>query len=162
VSTLQRIIRGHEPGETVTVEVMRYGTKKTFRVKLAEAPSETSVAARESEDDSVAPVSGISYDKIGVRLEPISPAFAQANKIPEANRGVRVVDVNASGPARNRLFQNDIITAVLFPAPRKEVRNVDDLQGVLSRAKDGDYISLLIFDAQRNTTRVANIRVGSN
>jgi len=51
---------------------------------------------------------------------------------------------------------------VLFPAPRKEVRNVDDLQGVLSRAKDGDYISLLIFDAQRNTTRVANIRVGSN
>jgi len=162
VSTLQRIIRGHEPGETVTVEVMRYGTKKTFRVKLAEAPSETSVAARESEDDSVAPVSGISYDKIGVRLEPVSAEFARANRIAEANRGVRVVDVNASGPARNRLFPNDIITAVLFPAPRKEVRNVDDLQGVLSRAKDGDYISLLIFDAQRNTTRVANIRVGSN
>jgi serine protease Do len=161
VSTLQRIIRGHEPGETVTVEVMRYGTKKTFRVKLAEAPSETSVAARES-DDSVAPVSGITYDKIGVRLEAISADFARANKIPEANRGVRVVDVNTNGPARNRLFQNDIITAVLFPAPRKEVRSVDDLQAVLSRVKDGDYISLLIFDAQRNTTRVANIRVGSD
>ena len=41
VSTLQRIIRGHEPGETVTVDVMRYGTKKTFRVKLAEAPNAT-------------------------------------------------------------------------------------------------------------------------
>jgi serine protease Do len=162
VSTLQRIIRGHEPGETVTVEVMRYGTKKTFRVKLAEAPSETSVAARESEDDTAPPVSGISYDKIGVRLEPISIEFARANKIPEANRGVRVVDVNASGPARNELFQNDIITAVLFPGPRKEVRSVDDLQSVLSRAKDGDHISLLIFDAQRNTTRVANIRVGSD
>jgi serine protease Do len=161
VSTLQRIIRGHEPGERVTVEVMRYGTKKTFRVKLAEAPSETSVAARES-DDSVAPVSGITYDKIGVRLEAISADFARANKIPEANRGVRVVDVNTNGPARNRLFQNDIITAVLFPAPRKEVRSVDDLQAVLSRVKDGDYISLLIFDAQRNTTRVANIRVGSD
>ena len=162
VSTLQRIIRGHEPGETVTVEVMRYGTKKTFRVKLAEAPSETAVAARESEDDSAAPASGISYDKIGVRLEPVSAEFARANRIAEANRGVRVVDVNASGPARNRLFPNDIITAVLFPAPRKEVRSIDDLQGVLSRAKDGDYISLLIFDAQRNTTRVANIRVGSD
>ena len=34
VSTLQRIIRGHEPGETVTLDVMRFGTKKTFRVKL--------------------------------------------------------------------------------------------------------------------------------
>ena len=58
MSTLQRIIRGHEPGETVTVEVMRYGTKKTFRVKLAEAPSEATVASREGAEDSAAPVSG--------------------------------------------------------------------------------------------------------
>ena len=38
VSTLQRIIRGHKPGETVTLEVMRFGEKKTFKVKLVEAP----------------------------------------------------------------------------------------------------------------------------
>ena len=162
VSTLQRIIRGHEPGETVTVEVMRYGTKKTFRVKLAEAPTDAQVAAREGQEDTAAPVTGISYDKIGVRLEPVTAEFARANRIAEDNRGVRVVDVNASGPARNRLFPNDIITAVLFPTPRKEVRSVADLQSVLSKAKEGDYVSLLIFDAQRGTTRVANIRVGSD
>ncbi len=160
VSTLQRIIRGHEPGETVTVDVMRYGAKKTFRVKLAEAPTDSAVAARESAADSTPPSEGVSYDKIGVRLEAVTPEFARANRISEDHRGVRVVDVNLTGPARNRLFPNDIITAVLFPTPRKDVRSVADLQSVLSRAKPGEYVSLLIFDAQRNTTRVANIRIG--
>src|SRR3954465_6086509 len=32
VSTLQRIIRGHKPGDTVTLEVMRFGEKKTFKI----------------------------------------------------------------------------------------------------------------------------------
>jgi serine protease Do len=159
VSTLQRIIRGHEPGETVTVEVMRYGTRKTFRIKLAEADVEGPAATREREEPA-APVESMSYDKLGVRIEAVTPEFAQANRIAADNRGVRVVDVNVGGPARNRLFQNDIITAVLYPAPRKEVKSVADLQGVLSRAKDGDIVSLLVFDAQRNSTRVANIRVG--
>jgi serine protease Do len=162
VSTLQRIIRGHEPGETVAVEVMRYGAKKTFRVKLTEAPTEKSVAARDGADDSTTPAPGVSYDKIGVRLEAVTPEFASANRIAEDHRGVRVVEVNFAGPARNRLFPNDIITAVLFPTPRKEVRSVADLQSVLSRAKEGDYVSLLIFDAQRNSTRVANIRIGGD
>jgi serine protease Do len=160
VSTLQRIIRAHEPGETVTVEVMRYGAKKTFRVKLAEAPSESALASRETDDDSAAPDGTVSYDKIGVRVEPVTAEFARANRISEERRGVRVADVNLTGPARGRLFQNDIITAVLFPTPRKEVRAVADLQSVLSRLKDGDYVSLLVYDAQRGTTRVANIRVG--
>jgi serine protease Do len=162
VSTLQRIIRGHEPGETVTVEVMRYGTKKTFRIKLAEAPTETQVASRDSDDDKTTPSEGVSYDKIGARIEAVSPEFARANRITDDHRGVRVVDVNVNGPARNRLFPNDIITAVLYPTPRREIRSVADLQNVLSRTKDGDVISLLIFDAQRNTTRVANIRIGGD
>jgi serine protease Do len=161
VSTLQRIIRGHEPGETVTVDVMRFGSKKTFRVKLAEAPSETAVATRENDNDSAAPPGGVSYDKLGVRLEAVTAEFATANKIAEDHRGVRVVEINASGPARNRLFPNDIITAVLFPTPRKEVRSMADLQSVLNRVKDGDYVSLLVFDPRQNATRVANIRIGA-
>ena len=38
VSTLQRIVRGHEPGETVAIDVMRYGQRKSFHVKLTERP----------------------------------------------------------------------------------------------------------------------------
>ncbi len=59
VSTLQRIIRGHEPGETVTVDVMRYGTKKTFKVKLAEAPNKPTVASRDNDDDNASANGGV-------------------------------------------------------------------------------------------------------
>jgi serine protease Do len=162
VSTLQRIIRGHEPGETVSVDVMRYGQKKTFRIKLIEAQAETAVASRTREEDPTAPSGGVSYDKLGVRLEAVTPEFARTNRLTEDRRGVRVIEVDASGPARGRLFLNDIVTAVLFPTPRKEVRTLADLQSILSRAKDGEIVSLLVFnpEAQRASTRVVNIKIG--
>ena len=163
VSTLQRIIRGHEPGETVTVDVMRYGTKKTFKVKLAEAPNKPTVASRDNDDDNDSAKGGVTYDKLGVSVEPVSPEFRSAKRLGSDRDGVRVVDIDAAGPARGRLFQNDVITAVLFPTPRKDVHSVADLQGVLSRAKDGDIVSLQVFnpDVQGALTRVVNIRVGS-
>ena len=72
------------------------------------------------------------------------------------------MDIDAAGPARGRLFPNDIITAVLFPTPRKEVRIGRRPAVVLSRAKDGDIVSLQVFnpDVQQAATRVVNIRVG--
>ena len=48
VSTLQRIVRAHKPGETVTLDVMRFGEKKSFKVKLIEAPDPQQVAAAEA------------------------------------------------------------------------------------------------------------------
>jgi serine protease Do len=163
VSTLQRIIRGHEPGETVTVDVMRYGAKKTFRVKLAEAPTKATVASRDNDDDNATPAGGVSYDKLGVSVEPVTPEFRSAKRLSSDRDGVRIVDVDLAGPAYRRLVQNDVITAVLFPAPRKEVHSVADLQSVLSRAKDGDIISLQVFnpDVQQAATRVVNIKVGN-
>jgi serine protease Do len=163
VSTLQRIIRGHEPGETVTVDVMRYGTKKTFKVKLAEAPTNTAVASRDNDNDNAAANGTVTYDKLGVSVEAVSPEFRSAKRLGSDRDGVRVTDLDPAGPARGRLFQNDVITAVLFPTPRKDVHSVADLQSVLSRAKDGDIVSLQVFnpDAPGSATRVVNIRVSS-
>src|SRR4030088_2062354 len=44
VSTLQRIVRNHNPGETIDVEAMRYGQRKKFRVTLTEADADQQVA----------------------------------------------------------------------------------------------------------------------
>jgi S1-C subfamily serine protease len=122
------------------------------------------VASRDGDDDTNAPNGGVSYDKIGVRVEPVTPEFLRANRLSTDRQGVRVVEIDAAGPARGRLFPNDVVTAVLFPTPRKEVRSVADLQDVLSRAKDGDVVSLLVLNPggqqQQSSTRVVNIRVG--
>jgi serine protease Do len=40
VSTLQREVREHKPGDTVTLQLVRNGSERTVRVKLAEAPKD--------------------------------------------------------------------------------------------------------------------------
>ena len=54
VSTLQRIVRNHNPGETIEIEAMRYGQRKTFHVTLMEAPTDKEVAT----NNTPAPTSG--------------------------------------------------------------------------------------------------------
>ncbi len=78
VSTLQRIIRGHKPGDVVDLEVIRYGEKKDFKVKLAEPPTDTKVAANDEEDS--APVrptasTGRQNDKLGITVDAIPAGF---------------------------------------------------------------------------------------
>jgi len=158
VSTLQRIVRTHEPGETVAVDVMRYGNRKAFKVKLMEAPSENLVARNDTRNED-AP-DGVSSDKLGIAVEPVSAEFAREARMAEP-RGVRVVDVVGSGPARGKLQESaDVITDILYPGPRRPVRTVADLQGAVAKVKSGDVISLNVYNAQVQASRVVNIRVG--
>ncbi len=160
VSTLQRLVRSHQPGETIDVDVMRYGDRKSFRIRLGEAPAEADQVAGNVEKPTEG--EGIAAAKLGVSLEAISAEVAKANDIAEQYRGLRVLTVDAAGPAAQKLGRNDIIVKVIRPEPATTIRTMADLQKVLSRLKDGDYISLLVY-AQAQTsggTRVVNIRIG--
>jgi serine protease Do len=162
VSTLQRIIRSHEPGETVVIEAWRYGTKKTFNVKLGEAAdSVTRVASNTRDNDREDPTAGTSTEKLGITVEPITDAQARQNQISTEHRGLRIVDVDQAGPARQgRLIRNDILIAVVNPAPRRELRSADDLQKVLSSVRDGSYVSFMVYNLDQEQTRIVNLRVG--
>ncbi|GMV11141.1 MAG TPA: Do family serine endopeptidase [Gemmatimonadaceae bacterium] len=165
VGALQRIIRSHEPGEVVELEVFRYGQRKTFKVKLAEAPSEpTQLASADRGDDDSAPSrGGTNASKLGITVEPVSAEFARQARVPEERRGLRVVDVDPQGTARQQFVPNgiDIIVEVIYPAPRRAIRTTDDLQGVLSKVRDGEYVSLLVYNAQTQSTRVVSLKVGA-
>jgi serine protease Do len=166
VGTLQRIIRSHEPGETVEIEVFRYGQRKTFNVKLAEAPSEPTelASAREDNDEGDAPASPSSMNarKLGITVEPVSAEFAQQAKIPSERRGLRVTDVDPQGGARGLFFPNgiDVIVEVIYPAPRRAIKTTADLQGVMGKVGNGEYVSLLVYNAQQQSTRVVSLKVG--
>ena len=162
VSTLQRIVRAHQPGDVVELEAMRYGQRKSFKVKLTEAQSEGATVARAAtpaEEEST----GTTAEKLGLSLEPVTAEVARTNRIPDNRRGLRVVSVSANGAARNRFVPGtDIIVEIMYPAPRRPVNSIADIQGVLSKLKDGDYISVLVYDSRPNVrdTRVENIRIG--
>lgn len=157
VSALQRAVRQRRVGDVIPVEVMRFGTKKTFKVKLVEAETNASLAVNTEDAASKAnPASG----KLGLSVEPL-PADV-ATRLRTNGRGVRVADVAEDGPARDRLFAgSDIVLAVLYPTPRRDIRSVADLQDILGGLKDGDYVSLLVQSLDpRVGQRVVNLRVG--
>ena len=159
VSELQRLVRNLEPGEVATVEAMRYGDRKTFRVRLAEAEPAEQVA--QADDESAPSSNDVAYDKIGLTVAPLTPEQVRQASLREEERGVMVTDVDLNGPAYGRIGPFSIITRVLHPQ-EKRVRTVSDLESTLNSAKSGDIISLLTYDIrdERKQTRVVNIRVG--
>lgn len=162
-STLQRIIRAHEPGETIEIEAWRFGTKKTFSVRLGEQNDSTTRVASNTRERNNGGISapGTSTEKLGITVEPITDAQARQNQLSENQRGLRVVDVDQNGPARQgKLLENDILVAVNTPQGRRPLRSSEDLQRVLSTARDGSYISLVVYNVEFAQTRIVNLRVG--
>jgi len=163
VSTLQRIVRMHQPGQMVALDVVRFGTRKTFSVKLSEAPSDQQMASRQT-DSGNAP-EGVSTEKLGISVEPVSSQLAAEANIPDQYRGLHVTEVAGAGPAHNKLDDRSIIVAVLYPEPRTDVHKVADLQNALARSKTGDFVSLLVYhigQSQQAQTTVVSLRIGGD
>ena len=160
VSTLQRIVRNHNPGETIEIEAMRYGQRKTFRVTLMQAPTDQQVS------DATTPTrsnsGGTVHPALGISVAPVSPEIAAQARVSTPVRGVMVSEVTPGGPADEKLARNDVITDVLFPAPRRAINTPADLQQVLSKLKDGDYVSLSVYSLADPThaPRIVNLQVG--
>ncbi|MEO5817571.1 MAG: trypsin-like peptidase domain-containing protein [Gemmatimonadaceae bacterium] len=148
VSTLQRIVRSHKPGETLAFEVMHFGKKKTFNVKLAEAPADPQlVAASARGGATVEPTSATEsrqFDKIGITVEAMSSEVS--GKVdPAARRGLVVSDVNVTGPSYRKFGADQtVLVEVLNPGPRKALHTAADLDAVLSRMKSGDLITFSV------------------
>jgi serine protease Do len=163
VSALQRIVRAYKPGETVTVDVVRFGSRRSFRVRLAEPPSEEEqevAAASGSRGDTRPAGGGRTYEKLGITAQPVPEEMASQARIPsQYRRGLLVTDISLTGPARNVLNERDIIVRVLNPQPARDVRSTGDLEGVLSRLRTGDFVTLLLYNVQLDATRVVTLRV---
>ena len=159
VGGLQRIVRSHKPGETIDVEVVRFGTHKTLKVKLAEAESEEQVA---STDPALQrKPESMSSEKLGVSVEALPTELVREAKLTKEQEGVIVTDVAGDGPSHNRLQERDVIVKVVNPGPARAIRSVADLERVLSKLKSGDYVSLLVYNLsdQSRSTNVVNVRV---
>ena len=157
VSTLQRIVRSHKPGETVAFEVMRFGSKKTFKVKLTEAPDDVAVvaSAQRAPSPSGSAEEARKFDKVGITVEPVS-ADARARIEAPYRSGLMVSDVNVTGPAYRRfLADQTVLVEVLNPGPRRPLRSAADLEAVLKGLKTGDLVTFLVYDINSGTRAVS-------
>ena len=88
VSTLQRILRAHQPGDVVTLEGVRYGEKKSFKVKLVEAPSdEARTVAENPHKDAEESTGTAALAKVGITVEGLSAKVAEARSISDKLKG---------------------------------------------------------------------------
>src|SRR6202165_2466101 len=160
VSTLQRIVRNHNPGETIDIEAMRYGQRKNFRVTLMEAATDQQVATADTrtQPEGVGSV----HPALGISVAPVSTEIAARARMTTPVRGVYVSDVIPGGPAEDKLYKNDVITDVLYPAPARAINTPADLQQALGRLKNGQYVSLRVFQLADAThaPRIVNLQVG--
>ena len=161
VSTLQRIVRASEPGTNVRVDVMRYGQKKTFQVRVAERIG-TNVVARNGPARPARPTS-VANTKLGLSVEAYQPEAGRGGGGARAVRGLRILDVDPDGPASGlQLVEEDaVIVAVISASGRKEIRTEAEFNSVLSRLKAGDYVSLFVesLNPRSGGGRVVNLRV---
>ena len=159
VSTLQRIVRNHNPGETIDIEAMRYGQRKNFRVTLMDADADPKVVSAATR--TVPSGGGIAHPALGISVAPVSTELAAQARMPMPVRGVMVSDVIPGGPAEDKLFRYDVITEVLYPAPARAINTTSDLQQALGRLKNGDYLSLKVFSLQGTTRdpRIVNLQI---
>ncbi len=156
VSALQRVIRAKKPGETVEIEAMRYGTRKTFRVRLAAAPKETDLVA---EAPAPAPTPLPASSRLGISVEPLSAEVIRTARVPEENRGLRVAEIDPGSPADERLVVGDVLVQVL-PA-KTRIRTAADLQEALQSVAKGGIVSFVVARPRPDgtwQTRVENIR----
>jgi serine protease Do len=171
VSTLQRMIRTHQPGDVVDLEVVRYGDHKDFKVKLIEAPTATATVASNSpaasgrsERPAPAAPATVTVPKLGIVLQPITPDVVRGTSFSGAQQGMVVRSVEPGSVSDNKLLVGSIITGVIHPEPRTTIKTAADLEKVLAKLNPGDIIGLVV--AGINTrgevqTSIVNIRIGN-
>ena len=144
VGQFQRMIATRTPGETVTLEVVRYGERRRFEVRLIEAPTsaeEPRVAARAEEPAGEA-------TPLGIGVSVVTPQLVQRYQLDEQASGLVVTDVeNFSAAARYGIRPGTRILAV----DGQEVRDVAAFRRAVERKRPGDVVSLrVVFQTGEN------------
>jgi serine protease Do len=156
VSQLQGMLLAYNPGETVTLDVMRYGKRETVKVKLGALPSEeTMVASGNARGDEDSPTA-----VLGISVTNVTPTLARQLDLPPGTTGLAVADVDPNGLAAGQLLPRDVIVATLGGGNRQPVSSVEDLRKAIAQAKGG-VLSLLVYTPQAQGTRVVNIELGN-
>ncbi len=142
VSDLQRKIRAYDPGETVTLDVVRRSTKKheSVRVKLIAADempgAETAAGSGRRER-------GAFDDPLGIEISEIDRAERRQYDIPPATEGVVITDVDPRGPL-GRQMGSLAEGAVIVDVNGRKIESIEDYERAVADLGPGDVASLIV------------------
>ena len=134
VGQLQRIVASYDPGQRVRVDVIRYGERLTFNVRLTEAdvpqPDLAAIAVSERPGTTL----------IGVQVTELDPDYVRGVGFDSGElQGVLVTRVAQFGPAWSASLRGGWIIQRLNGKP---VSSVEDFDAALSEVEPGSVVSI--------------------
>lgn len=144
-------VAGTPPGNTVTLRVLREGNEQELRATLEEFKVEERPVSPVRNNSSES--RGDQTGKLGLAVQPLTPAIAQQLGISAETQGLVVVEIDPAGPAADSGVQRgDVIEAV----NQQPVRTVAEIRTALERS--GDKPVLLLVN-HKGTTIFLTIRL---
>jgi len=129
---LQMLVASANPGDTVSLGVVREGQRQEIPVTLGERPARGSASVGPGPD---------AARQMGMRVGDITPEIQRQLQL-ESAEGVVIMEVEPSGPAdRVRLQPGDVIVGV----DKREVADLSDFNEALSAAGDRAVIRLRVL-----------------
>jgi serine protease Do len=139
----------HQPGSTVTLDVVRDEKPMTVRVTLGQRPGGVNWGDQRNGNNGGNDSGGNdngntgNASAAGITVEPLTPELAQQLNLPASVKGVVVDSVDADSPAADSQYiqQGTVITAV----NRHPVTSVSEFKQLMSEAK-GKSVLLAVND----------------
>jgi serine protease Do len=126
MNDLPMIVASTPVGKRVTVEVIREGKRKRFKVKIAELDEEIEEGETQGEEKR----------DLGMTVDEITPSLARQLGLSD-ERGVVVVRVETNSPAEEAgIARGDVIRAI----NREPVNDVETYKEKIRQHKEGDVI----------------------
>jgi serine protease Do len=147
---LTELLARRQPGEKVTLDVVRYG--KRLRISAELGTFEPAVKA--SEDTSSERDGGLA--RLGFQVRDLTPELARRLDLEGVERGVVIVDVEELGPAgRAGLRPGMVIESV----NGREVQTVRDLERAARELRPGQAVSLVVRRPEDGSRTIVNYRI---
>ena len=144
-------VAGTPPGNTVTLRVLREGNEQELRATLEEFKVEERPVSPVRNNSSES--RGDQTGKLGLAVQPLTPAIAQQLGISAETQGLVVVEIDPAGPAADSGIQRgDVIEAV----NQQPMRTVAEIRTALERS--GDKPVLLLVN-HKGTTIFLTVRL---
>jgi serine protease Do len=130
---LPRVVASTPVGKTVTIRVLREGKEIGLQAEIVEM-----------EDEKLAEKRSIGPQSLGITVQNLTPQIARELGLKKAE-GIVITAVEPASPAEEASLQpGDVILSV----NRKQVKDVDDFEKIIEKAKKGDTILLLVKKGQ--------------
>lgn len=148
-NSLRNKVAGTLPGTEIKITVLRDGKEIELTATLDELTGDASDSQRNEKEGGSDPQPEKQGGKLGLVLEPLTPAIAKQFGIGEGAEGMAVTAVDTSGPAAEvGIARGDVVVSI----NRIAVRSATDVDSAV--AKSGERPVLLLIDRKGQTIYV--------